>query len=150
MAGAFRLTFKGAPEMVKALGEIKAMYPKKVRGALYRVATSRILKPVQDDRIPKLTGNAAASGHVVMHDSKLRADVVFGGPVGGGGDNTEDANYVVPLHENLDAKHPHGEAKFLERQMNEESGSFKQDLIDECQLSGRPTSWEGPPKESKG
>jgi hypothetical protein len=141
MAKYIRLTFKGTPEMAKALGEVAEMYPDKVRGALYRVVTAKILKPVQDVRIPVATGNASRSGHVVMYKNKLRADVVFGGPVGSGGNNTEDANYVVPLHENLDAKHPHGEAKFLENQMNEESGTFRQDLVDECEFKGSVT-WD--------
>jgi hypothetical protein len=25
--------------------------------------------------------------------------------------------------------------------MNEESGTFRQDLTDECELAGRPTDW---------
>jgi hypothetical protein len=136
------LTFTGTKEMADAIKQIAEKYPDKVKGGLYRVATSRILKPVQDVRIPVATGNAAASGHVVAYKDRLRVDVVFGGPVGGGGDNDRDANYVVPLHENLKADHSkHGEAKFLENQMNEESGTFRQDLTDECELAGRPTDW---------
>ena len=135
------LTFTGTKEMSDALKQIAVMYPKKVRGALYRVATSRILKPVQDNRIPVATGNASRSGHVVAHPTKLRVDVVFGGPTGGGGTNEKDANYVPIIHEKP-MKHKHGEDHFLQNQMQEESGTFRQDLTDECELAGNPVDWE--------
>ena len=147
------LTFTGTKEMSDAIKQVAERYPSKVRGALYRIANAKILKPVQDVRIPVATGNAARSGHIVKYSDRLRMDVVFGGPVGGGGTNEKDANYVERLHEDDTLHHPPlhqrpgatntrpGEAHFLQNQMLEESGSMLEDLTAECELAGTPTNW---------
>lgn len=65
-------------------------------------------------RCPVKTGTLKGSGHVdTENESGGRITAVllkFGGPA---------APYAVPVHENLEAHHPTGEAKFLERPLLE-------------------------------
>lgn len=59
-------------------------------------------------RTPVLTGALRASGHVTGPTWRLRhvtVELKFGGPA---------APYAVYVHENVDAFHKNGEAKFLE------------------------------------
>lgn len=65
-------------------------------------------------RTPKLTGAAAAS-HKVSEPIVTASGVTI--EVTAGDEKTE--TYIVPLHENLTAFHPNGQAKFLESTMNE-------------------------------
>ena len=75
---------------------------------------AKLLTPVD-------TGNLRASGHVslpTVHVSEATVTLGFGGPAGsgnhGGQSNAESVGYAVYVHENMEAHHPVGQAKFLE------------------------------------
>jgi hypothetical protein len=73
--------------------------------------------------VPVATGNLKASGRVERSEM-LTVDIVYGGPAGSGGPEQElDVDYAVPVHENLEAHHPNGMAKFVEIPVNAERGT---------------------------
>lgn len=64
-------------------------------------------------RTPVLTGVLKGSGHVTgptWRGREVTVELKFGGPA---------APYAVAVHENLEAFHKNGEAKFLERPLME-------------------------------
>lgn len=64
-------------------------------------------------RTPVLTGALRASGHVTGPTAAadgVEVKLAFGGPA---------APYALAVHENMEAFHANGEAKFLERTLNE-------------------------------
>jgi hypothetical protein len=64
-------------------------------------------------RTPVLTGALRGSGHVTgptFRGRDITVELKFGGPA---------APYAVAVHENLEAFHKNGEAKFLERPLME-------------------------------
>lgn len=66
-------------------------------------------------RTPVRFGALRASGHVTQRDDDLRATISFGGP---------SAPYAVYVHENTDAFHRVGQAKFLESVIRESAPHF--------------------------
>lgn len=73
-------------------------------------------------RTPVKTGALKGSGHVTgprWRGRDVSVTLAFGGPA---------APYVIPVHENLQALHPVGQAKFLESVLNE-SAPFMADRI---------------------
>jgi hypothetical protein len=72
------------------------------------------------ERCPKLTGDLAASGKA--EPAVISGDIItvlMGFSM----------DYAVYVHENLDAFHPNGEAKFLERAMLEMEPKFQSFMI---------------------
>jgi hypothetical protein len=75
------------------------------------------------DEVPVDTGALKASGRVnpasgvILSGENIMVEVVFGSTA---------TSYAIPVHENLEAHHPHGKAKYLEgpllRQLNGISG----------------------------
>ena len=81
------------------------------------------------DRTPVDTGALRASGHVInpVNGDELTATLGFGGPAGIGnqGDtNHVDVGYALTVHEDLDAHHPVGQAKYLESPIRESARFF--------------------------
>lgn len=75
--------------------------------------------------IPIDTGNLRASGHVQppeVFGSRASVEFGFGGPSGSGnvsGDtNSENVDYAVKVHEDLESFHRVGQAKYLEVPVN--------------------------------
>ena|SRR3990167_5265998 len=74
---------------------------------------AKLLTPVE-------SGNLRASGHIslpVISGTEVSLVLGFGGPAGSGNQgqtNAESVGYAVYVHENLQAHHPVGQAKFLE------------------------------------
>ena len=69
-------------------------------------------------RTPVDTGELRASGHVTMGETEnggVRAELAFGGPA---------APYALTVHEDLEAFHKVGQAKFLESVLNESARYF--------------------------
>lgn|SRR5690554_4110573 len=101
-----RLDVKGLREMEKALRQYPERAERALAGAMYTeaeriMAEAKRLTPVD-------TGTLRASGHVQEPKVKPgRIEVVmgFGGPA---------APYAIYVHENLEAHHTVGQAKFLE------------------------------------
>jgi hypothetical protein len=82
--------------------------PKECARAVYAEALVEAKESMR--RTPVLTGAARASHEVVLNAEEQSASIVVGGP---------GLEYVIPLHENLEADHPNGQAKFLESTINE-------------------------------
>lgn len=82
--------------------------------------------PLTRDQVPiGPTGQLRLSGRVEMPDfssNVLTAGIAYGGPAGAGL-NDMAVDYALPVHEDLEAKHPVGKAKFVEDVVNEQFAS---------------------------
>ena len=110
-------TIRGIPELISNIQKLARDYPREAAAALYQEALkveklSRSLTPVEtgalrashETEFPKIEGG----------DVSIRIRV--GGPAAG---------YAVYVHENLEAFHKVGQAKFLESAIN----ASREDLI---------------------
>ena len=102
------VTFRGFREFKAALRALGAAAPAFARRALV-VEAEQIM--TQAKRLtPVMTGALRASGQVVADETRARVVLGFGNSAVG---------YAVPVHENLQARHPGGQAKFLEQPLME-------------------------------
>lgn len=85
--------------------------------ALYEFAHTYVLTPAQE-RTPVDYGTLKGSG--LVDQPKINADSIIV-EVGFGG---AAAHYAIYVHEDLDAKHEVGQAKFLSSAMDEAAGKF--------------------------
>lgn len=99
---------KGLREMRANIRKVQKNLPAQMREAV-KAEAETILAEAKA-RTPVRTGQLRASGRVVMAEDELKAAIVFG---------DEIADYAVQVHEDLEAKHEIGEAKFLERPLME-------------------------------
>lgn len=86
-----------------------------IKEAQHELPMTRVLVPFD-------TGQLFLSGRVEMPDPEagtLAAGIAYGGPAGAGL-NEEDVDYALPVHEDLAAHHPHGQAKFVESVIQQE------------------------------
>lgn len=89
---------------------------------------AEFLLPLTRDQVPVgPTGQLRLSGRVEKPDFEpdtLTAGVAYGGPAGAGL-NDMDVDYALPVHEDLEARHPIGKAKYVEDVVREniESGA---------------------------
>lgn len=97
----------GFPQLAAAIRALAERGPKAALGALYREG-ERIVTEAKR-RTPVKWGHLRDSGQVVA-DGPTRVVLAFG---------NNAVTYAVPVHENLAARHPTGEAKFLERPLLE-------------------------------
>lgn len=100
-------TIVGGDKLRAALQKLAAAGPQILAGALYREAEAIMTEAKQ--RTPVKTGNLRASGQVHAPEitgTGVTVTLGFGNAAVG---------YAVYVHENLTARHPVGEAKFLER-----------------------------------
>jgi hypothetical protein len=83
--------------------------------------------PLTRDRVPIDTGELRLSGRVegphMEGGVTATADIAYGGPPGSGGLNDVDVNYAIIVHEDLSARHPIGQAKYVESVVREEIAS---------------------------
>lgn len=96
----------GATAMRNKLTQLAKAVPGMVGRALYEEAQIEMTEAKK--RTPWEFGVLKASGMVnrpVTNNRELSVTLQFGGPAAG---------YAIYVHENLDAFHPHGQAKFLE------------------------------------
>lgn len=117
--GAVSVELKGFPEMMRKLDAIAKQFPGEAGNALRAEGELEMTEAKQ--RTPLETGALQASGHVTGPEPDGKDQVVrlgFGGPAGsgnhGGETNEKDVGYAVWVHENEDALHPRGQAKYLE------------------------------------
>ena len=105
------VTIHGFERLNRSLASIAEGFVDKAARALEAEAEIEMTEAKR--RTPVDTGALRASGHVKparRHGREISVTLAFGGPA---------APYAVYVHEDLDAYHPTGEAKFLERTINE-------------------------------
>lgn len=117
----------GIADMNRRILNLQRALPDETERAAVRVAERRVL-PAAIEYCPKKTGDLRESGAV---GTAVRNGYEVSVPITFGSDNVDYAGYV---HENLEANHPIGQAKFLERAMNEEESSYAADLAHEVRL----------------
>lgn len=106
--------------MQDKIRKIAVGFPLMVKQALYIEAQIELTEAKR--RTPFLTGALRGSGIVeppVQSGNTLSVTIAFGGPA---------ADYAVYVHENLEAHHPVGQAKFLESTLLE-SAPYLMDRI---------------------
>ena len=107
----FSVTVRGLSEMQAKLRSLAQEMPQDVALALYQEAESEMTEAKA--RTPVDTGALKGSGHVRQPEIGLNGVSVkmgFGGPA---------VDYAVQVHEDLEAFHPTGQAKFLESVLQE-------------------------------
>lgn len=110
----------GVKAMQDKIRKIAVGFPMLVKQALYAEAQIELTEAKR--RTPFLTGALRGSGIVeppVQSGNTLSVTIAFGGPA---------ADYAVYVHENLEAHHPVGQAKFLESTLLE-SAPYLMDRI---------------------
>ena len=124
----------GTKELQDILARLGDAAPDKLGDALYRQA--EFIMTEAKRQTPVDTGSLRASGHVeppVVNGTQVSVMLGFGGVAGGQMNNEqgpvgpgqfltsqgtrEPGQYAIYVHENLNAQHPSGNAKFLENPM---------------------------------
>lgn len=131
---------KGVRDMERALNALVSNFGEEVGNGLRAECEVEMTEAKQ--RTPVLTGTLRASGHVkgpVREAGDVVVTMGFGGPAGSGNTNGEtnehDVGYAVWVHENEEALHPHGEAKFLERTVLEAVPTLPARVAARCSLT---------------
>lgn len=110
-------TLKGVEEMKRKLRGLAREFPLTVAKAAEQEFDIELAEMVR--RTPKLTGALARSGKrhpaVVDAQGNVRVEITFG-------DNQVD--YAIKVHEDLEAFHRNGQAKFMESVLNESRSSM--------------------------
>lgn len=115
--------------MVKALKDISAKFPDKVASALY--VEGQIEMTESKRRCPVDTGTLRASGFVAepMRSGKnISVTLSYGGAA---------ETYAIIVHEDLEANHRVGQAKFLESVLNESRSSMAERIAKRVHLNNR-------------
>lgn len=105
------LHVKGLTELGSRLGELAGDIADQAGAALRAEAEIEMTEAKR--RTPVLTGALRASGHVTgprWYGRDVSVQMLFGGPA---------IDYAVKVHEDLEAFHRVGQAKFLESVLNE-------------------------------
>ena len=135
----FSVKIKGVKEMQAKLNRLARKFPDKIGGALYRQA-ELIMTISERDYCPVDDGILRASGHVVLHDTKLGVTLGYGGPAGVGNvgaTNKKAVGYAVVQHEELGYKHTVGEAEYLKKPMDAAVPTLAKDLAADIALDER-------------
>ena len=112
----------GLAQMKGRIRRFAQRYPFLIGEAL--VTELEVERAESDRKIPVDTGAAKSTSEVVgpvIVDGMVSASIVYGADpsIKNPKTGTPVADYIIPLHENLDAYHPNGEAKFLESTLKE-------------------------------
>lgn len=105
MASRARVEIRGVKEMVARLRTVATKMPNTVMQALYQEAQIELTESKR--RVPVDTGTLKSSGHVAGTEhvgNKFTATIAYGGA----------APYAIYVHEDLEAHHEVGQAKYLE------------------------------------
>ena len=136
MAGPeFEVTFEGLDGLLRALEHRPDDIVRAAKSALFiegeeTITEAKRLTPVDE-------GVLRASGHVQLPeetaDGGVEVRAGFGGPAGsgnqGGETNEKDVGYAVYVHEDLTARHPVGQAKYLEVPVNQRRAGFVERVV---------------------
>lgn len=112
-------TITGTEELARALEAWGRNAALALSQALYEEAENLMTRSKR--LVPVDTGNLRASGHVrppVRQGGALVVVLGYGGPAGSGNQgatNSREVGYAVYVHENTQAQHTTGQAKFLEQ-----------------------------------
>lgn len=122
---------KGMADVKRRLAALTKSFPEEAGRALR--AEAEIEMTEAKKRTPVLTGALRASGHVTGPQARLpfsRAPIevklAFGGPA---------APYALFVHENLEAFHAVGQAKYLESVLNESAPHMPARIAHRIQMS---------------
>ena len=107
------VTFRGQQLVQQRLNELAARGQLSMSVALREVAEEEMTEA--KERTPVKWGNLKRSGHVVERGGVFGGDQLEVGLRFG----NSAVQYAAPVHENLDAFHPVGQAKFLESTLAE-------------------------------
>jgi hypothetical protein len=122
-----RTTLTGDRELRASLESAISEAPKELRKSL-KVVGAALLELTQP-HVPVKKGKLKASGRFTTLVSASRSDIgirlVYGGPT---------APYAVQVHENLQAHHRNGEAKFVERPLMAKKPEIAGDIARELSL----------------
>ncbi len=116
------LKFTGMDELQRRLTAMAADTPDAVAVALSQEAELEMIEAKK--RTPVDTGALQNSGYVERLTDESGVRMGFGGPAAG---------YAVYVHENLDALHPSGQAKFLESVLVESAPSLPTRIAERIQ-----------------
>jgi hypothetical protein len=114
MSVSFRVT--GTKEMRGELHRIAARAPRAIERAVYRFAQVEMTESKK--RVPVRYGILKNSGHVEKPKNiggRISVELGYGGAA---------EAYAIYVHEDLEAMHENGEAKFLESVLNESGPHF--------------------------
>ena len=118
--------FEGAEEMQRTLRRIADSVPDQAEDALKQEA--EVLAAQARDRAPVLTGALKDSirvGKTTRSGGDISVPIIAGGP---------SAPHAAAVHEDLDAQHSNGQAKFLEQPVMEAAGSLVRKLGNRIKL----------------
>lgn len=113
MPGRFDVTIRGLDQVNAALTRLADVNERAAIQALREEAEIEMTEAKK--RTPVDTGALRGSGHLIQEHNGLTVHLNFGGPA---------ADYAVFVHENLEAFHPSGQAKFLESVLMESAPHF--------------------------
>lgn len=105
------MRLKGVESMRARMTRIMKGFPSTIGQAAYAELQVELQECIK--RTPRDTGALRASEHVTppkIDGNRISIGIVAGGP---------SAPYAVQVHEDLEAFHPIGEAKFIESVLNE-------------------------------
>jgi len=106
----------GLEELMSAVNTFGQIYTAAASEAARREAAYdlELTKP----QVPIETGSLLSTGRVETDTQEgsafVMSAIAYGGPLGTGPGQTRDVDYAVIVHEDLEAYHPHGKAKFVE------------------------------------
>lgn len=121
--------FTGGTAMLKKLQQLRAQFPDHFAAALRQEAEIEATECKK--RCPVKSGALRASIHVegpVRDGRKIQCRVVAGGP---------SLDYALTVHEDLDAIHKNGEAKFIERPLKEAAPQMAERIAKTMRTEGR-------------
>ena len=116
-AKTFKFDVRGAEDIRRKLGFLGNYGIEAVKRALTRHA-EKVMTEAKE-MTPVDTGTLMSTGRVAppeMDGNTITVMLGFGGPAGG-----KDVNYALVVHENMQAHHPRGQAKYLETPMKAHS-----------------------------
>lgn len=120
----FKAQLLGVREMQRKIAAFQKRFPDKARQALREEAEIEMTEAKR--RTPVDTGLLRSTGQVdepTRSGKTLRVDLKFG------------TEYAVYVHENLEALHPVGQAKFLESTLNESAPFMLKRLADRMKFT---------------
>jgi hypothetical protein len=120
------MSVTGADKVLANLTALASKLPTQVGRAMFEEAEIEMAEAKR--RTPVDTGALRASGHVELPKiagQNVTVAMGFGGAA---------APYAIEVHENLEAFHPVGEAKFLESTLNESKPYLAKRIADRVKL----------------
>lgn len=82
-------------------------------------AEARIILPKTQEQVPVDIGSLKSTGRIEEPPNEA-GEVTVAIAYGGMADNGVDVDYALQVHEDLEARHPHGKAKYVEDPIREE------------------------------